>query len=70
MRAYASDGDLHGDRRQYHGGLGHGCGNYYTDVAGNLGSSGTDTAPVDTRNPTVCVDIVDASLNDSDNSSR
>src|SRR5437879_491269 len=31
----------------------------YTDVAGNLGSSGTDTAPVDTANPTAAVDITD-----------
>src|SRR5437868_4947039 len=39
----------------------------YTDVAGNLGSSGTDSVPIDTKNPTVLVDIVDASLSDSDN---
>ena len=41
----------------------------YTDVAGNSGSSGTDTVPIDTLNPTVSVDIVDASLSDGDNSS-
>ena len=41
----------------------------YTDVAGNLGSAGSDTVPIDTRNPTVAVDIVDASLSDPDNSS-
>ena len=43
--------------------------NSYTDVAGNLGSSGTDTAPVDTANPSVIVNIVDASFSDNNNSS-
>ena len=42
----------------------------YTDVAGNLGSAGSDTVPIDTRNPTVAVDIVDASLSSTDNSSQ
>ena len=42
----------------------------YTDVAGNLGSVGSDTVPIDTRNPTVAVDIVDASLSSTDNSSQ
>ena len=42
----------------------------YTDAAGNPGGGGTDTVTIDTRsNPTVTVDIVDASLNDADNSS-
>ena len=42
----------------------------YTDAAGNPGAAGTDTVTIDTRsNPTVTVDIVDASLNDADNSS-
>jgi hypothetical protein len=44
--------------------------NSYTDVAGNLGSSGADTVPIDTKNPTVVVDIVDTSLSDSDNNSN
>ena len=35
----------------------------YTDVAGNLGSARARTrSPIDTRNPTVAVNIVDASL--------
>ena len=38
-------------------------------LAGNLGAAGTDTVAIDTLNPTVAVDIVDASLNDTDNSS-
>ena len=42
----------------------------YTDLVGNIGATGaTDTVAIDTLNPTVTVDIVDASLNDSDNSS-
>ena len=41
----------------------------YTDAALNLGDAGSDTVSIDTVNPTVTVDIVDASLNDSDNSS-
>src|SRR5207237_2742285 len=38
--------------------------------AGRRGSSGTDSVPIDTKNPTVLVDIVDASLSDSANSSN
>ncbi|WP_242034556.1 beta strand repeat-containing protein, partial [Microcystis flos-aquae] len=41
----------------------------YTDVAGNTGSAGSDTVTIDTKNPTLAVDIVDTSLNDGDNSS-
>jgi hypothetical protein len=41
----------------------------YTDVAGNTGTAGADTVAIDTVNPTVTVNIVDASLNDGDNSS-
>ena len=41
----------------------------YTDVAGNAGTGDTDTVTIDTRNPTVDVDIVDTALNDGDNSS-
>jgi len=41
----------------------------YTDVAGNTGASGSDTVDIDTQNPTVTVNIVDASLSDSDNNS-
>ncbi|MFN9675910.1 MAG: Ig-like domain-containing protein, partial [Microcystis sp.] len=41
----------------------------YTDVAGNNGGAGTDTVTIDTKNPTLAVDIVDTSLNDGDNSS-
>ncbi len=41
----------------------------YTDIAGNNGGAGTDTVTIDTLNPTLAVDIVDASLNDADNSS-
>ena len=41
----------------------------YTDVVGNAGTGDTDTVTIDTRNPTVDVDIVDAALNDGDNSS-
>nr|WP_232023872.1 Ig-like domain-containing protein [Microcystis viridis] len=41
----------------------------YSDVAGNTGGAGTDTVTIDTKNPTLAVDIVDASLNDADNSS-
>jgi Ca2+-binding RTX toxin-like protein len=41
----------------------------YTDAAGNTGATGTDSVTIDTLNPTVTVDIVDASLNDGDNSS-
>ena len=42
----------------------------YTDVVGNAGTGDTDTVTIDTRNPTVDVDIVDAALNDGDNSSE
>jgi hypothetical protein len=38
----------------------------YTDVAGNTGSGGSDTVSIDTLNPTVTVNIVDASLSDTD----
>ena len=41
----------------------------YTDLALNTGTAGSDTVAIDTLNPTVTVDIVDASLNDTDNSS-
>jgi Ca2+-binding RTX toxin-like protein/citrate lyase beta subunit len=41
----------------------------YTDAAGNAGTAGSDTVAIDTRNPTVLVDIVDASLSDGDNTS-
>ncbi len=43
--------------------------NSYTDVAGNLGSNGTASVPIDTQNPTLFLNIVDGSLNDVDNSS-
>ena len=42
----------------------------YTDAAGNTGATGTDSVTIDTLNPTVTVNIVDASLNDSDNASN
>ena len=41
----------------------------YSDLASNNGGAGTDTVTIDTLNPTLAVDIVDASLNDGDNSS-
>jgi hypothetical protein len=41
----------------------------YTDVALNVGSGGSDTVAVDTKNPTVKVNIVDGSLSDGDDSS-
>ncbi|WP_042790762.1 Ig-like domain-containing protein [Microcystis aeruginosa] len=41
----------------------------YTDIAGNNGGAGTDTVTIDTLNPTLAVDIVNASLNDGTNSS-
>ena len=41
----------------------------YSDVAGNNGGAGSDTVTIDTLNPTLAVDIVDASLNDADNNS-
>ncbi len=43
--------------------------NSYQDLAGNLGTTGNDTVNIDTENPTVTVNILDASLNDGDNSS-
>ena len=42
----------------------------YTDVAGNLGTIGSDTVTIDTANPSVIVNIVDGSLSDTDNSSQ
>ena len=42
----------------------------YTNAAGNTGASGSDSVAVDTQSPTVTVDIVDTSLNDSDNASN
>jgi Ca2+-binding RTX toxin-like protein len=44
--------------------------NSYTDLAGNNGGAGSDTVTIDTKNPTLAVNIVDASLNDGDNSSQ
>ncbi|MBE8992811.1 Ig-like domain-containing protein [Microcystis aeruginosa] len=41
----------------------------YSDAAGNNGGAGSDTVTIDTLNPTLAVDIVDASLNDGTNSS-
>ena len=41
----------------------------YTDAAGNTGTAGSDSVTIDTKNPTVVVDIADASLSDGDNSS-
>ena len=41
----------------------------YSDAVGNAGTAGSDSVSIDTLNPTVTVDIVDASLSDSDNSS-
>jgi hypothetical protein len=38
----------------------------YTDAAGNPGTSGSDTVPIDTVAPSVIVDIVDPSLNSTD----
>jgi len=37
----------------------------YTDAALNLGGAGSDTVSIDTQNPTVAVNIVASSLNDS-----
>ncbi|NMG75370.1 Ig-like domain-containing protein, partial [Aromatoleum diolicum] len=42
----------------------------YTDAAGNLGSGGSDTVPVDRSNPTLTVNIVDTALSDTDTSSQ
>ncbi|NMG77712.1 Ig-like domain-containing protein, partial [Aromatoleum diolicum] len=44
--------------------------NLYTNAAGNLGSGGSDTVPVDRSNPTLTVDIVDTALSDTDSSSQ
>src|SRR5262249_55965062 len=41
----------------------------YTDAAGNAGGGGSDSVNIDTLNPTVSVNIVDAALNDGDSSS-
>jgi hypothetical protein len=38
----------------------------YTDAAGNTGTAGSDTVAIDRLNPTVAVNIVDASLSDGD----
>ena len=43
--------------------------NTYTDAAGNNGSGGSDTVPVDAAAPSLTVDIVDTSLNNADTSS-
>ncbi len=42
----------------------------YTDTIGNTGTVGSDSVDIDRLNPTVTVNIVDASLNDGDNSSN
>ncbi|MCY2987973.1 MAG: Ig-like domain-containing protein, partial [Planctomycetota bacterium] len=42
----------------------------YTDAAGNLGATGSDTVTIDTKNPTVTVAIVATSLSDTTNSSN
>ncbi|NMG75816.1 retention module-containing protein, partial [Aromatoleum diolicum] len=44
--------------------------NLYTNAAGNLGSGGSDTVPVDRSNPTLTVNIVDPALSDTDTSSQ
>jgi Ca2+-binding RTX toxin-like protein len=41
----------------------------YTDAVGNRGSAGSDNVAIDTLSPTVTVNIVDASLSDSDTES-
>src|SRR5436190_1908124 len=42
----------------------------FTDAALNTNEAATpDTVTIDTKNPTVTIDIVDSSLSDSDNSS-
>src|SRR5262249_7151984 len=41
----------------------------YTDIAGNIGTTGADTVNIDTDNPSVVVDIVDTTLRHTDNSS-
>ncbi|WP_210326178.1 DUF5801 repeats-in-toxin domain-containing protein [Oricola nitratireducens] len=42
----------------------------YTDTSGNPGLSGSDTVDIDTLNPTVAVNIVDANLNGADKTSQ
>ena len=42
----------------------------YTDTAGNLGGAGSDTVAIDTRNPTLIVNVVDSLLNNTDNVSN
>ena len=44
-------------------------GNAWQNAAGNSGTGGADNVPIDTVNPTVVVNIVDASLNDGDSAS-
>lgn len=41
----------------------------YVDAASNAGTAGSDTVAIDTKNPTVTVNIVDPSLNTSDTAS-
>jgi Ca2+-binding RTX toxin-like protein len=41
----------------------------YTDLAGNAGGGDSDTVAIDTKNPTLTLDILDLTLNDADNSS-
>ena len=41
----------------------------YTDAALNPGLAGSDTVSINTVNPSVTVDIVDASLSDTDDNS-
>ena len=41
----------------------------FADLVGNAGTGGSDTVAIDTLNPTVVVDIVAGSLDDSTNSS-
>ena len=43
-------------------------GSGYTDLVGNAGTGGNDTAAIDTRNPTVVVNIFASPLNDGANS--
>ena len=38
----------------------------YSDLAGNVGVGGSDTVSIDTKNPSVSIDIVDLTLNDAD----
>ncbi|WP_325809245.1 beta strand repeat-containing protein, partial [Cocleimonas sp. KMM 6892] len=41
----------------------------YTNTAGNLGTTNSDTVVINTGNPSVSVDIIDANLNDADSES-